>query len=73
MMPGTSSTGPVITANLGATVAAFTCRNGDGRPVAVINTEAAHHPGLRTQAAFALAGAGFDAGIILGALHGIRR
>lgn len=63
---------PVITANLGPKVAAFTCRI-DGRPVAVINTEAAHHPELRTQAAFALAGAGLDAGTILGALHGVRR
>jgi hypothetical protein len=72
-MPGTSFTGPVIAANLGANVAAFTCRNGDGRTVAVINTEAMHHPGLRTQAAYALAGAGLDAGLILGALHGVRR
>ncbi|MEU7074688.1 hypothetical protein AB0B30_32725 [Streptomyces narbonensis] len=68
-MPGSSQ---VITANLGAKVAAFTC-NINGRPVAVINTEAAHHPELRTQAAFALAGAGLDAGLILGALHGVRR
>lgn len=64
---------PVIAANLGRGIAAFTCRNGDGRPVAVINTEVAHHPELRTQAAYALAGAGFDAGLILGALHGVRR
>ena len=71
-MPETSSAGPVIAANLGAKVAAFTCRI-DGRPIAVINTEVAHRPELRTQAAFALAGAGLDAGLILGALHGIRR
>lgn len=63
---------PVIAANLGPKVAAFTCRNSEGRPVAVINSAAVHHPELRTQAAFALAGAGFDAGTILGALHGVR-
>lgn len=71
-MPETSSASPVITGNLGPKVAAFTCRI-NGRPVAVINTEAAHQPELRTQAAFALIGAGLDAGLILGALHGIRR
>jgi hypothetical protein len=68
-MPGSS---PVIAANLGRGIAALTLRI-DGRPVAVINTEAARHPELRTEAAYALAGAGLDAGTILGALHGIRR
>lgn len=64
---------PVIAANLGTNkVAAFTCHI-NGRPVAVINTAAAHHPELRTQSAYALAGAGLDAGLILGALHGVRR
>ena len=68
-MPESST---VLTGNLGAKVAAYTCRI-NGRPVAVINTAAAHRPELRTQAAYALAGAGLDAGLILGALHGIRR
>lgn len=63
--------GPVIAGNLGKNVATFITTL-DGRPVAVINSAAAHHPELRTQAAFALAGAGFDAGTILGALHGVR-
>ena len=67
-MPESST---VITGNLGAKVAAFACRI-DGRPVAIINTEAAYRPELRTQAAFALVGAGLDAGLILGALHGVR-
>jgi hypothetical protein len=68
-MPGSS---PVIAANLGTKVAAFTCRI-DGRPVAVINTEAAHNPELYTQAGCALVAAGFDAGTALGALYGVRR
>lgn len=68
-MPETS---PVIAGNLGTNVATFITRI-NGRPVAVINTAAAHHPELRTQAAYALAGAGLDAGLILGALHGVRR
>lgn len=63
--------GPVIAGNLGKNVATFiTTLN--GRPVAVINTEVEHHSELRTQAAFALAGAGLDAGTILGALNGVR-
>lgn len=68
-MPESST---VLTGNLGPKVAAVTCRI-DGRPVAVINTEASTNPEIRTQAAFALIGAGLDAGLILGALHGIRR
>lgn len=68
-MPESST---VLTGNLGPRVAAFTTRI-DGRPVAVINTEARTNPELRTQAAFALVGAGLDAGLILGAIHGIRR
>lgn len=63
---------PVIAANLGRKIAAFTARI-DGRPVAVINTEAADSAELRTQAAYALIGSGLDAGLVLGALHGIRR
>lgn len=68
-MPESST---VLTGNLGPRVAAFTTRI-DGRPVAVINTEVRTNPELRTQAAFALVGAGLDAGLILGAIHGIRR
>lgn len=68
-MPGSS---PVIVANLGRGIAAFTARS-NGRPVAVINSEAAHDPELRTQAGYALVGAGLDAGTVLGALNGVRR
>ncbi|MFD3535193.1 hypothetical protein [Streptomyces sp. NPDC058664] len=67
-MPESST---VLTGNLGPKVAAFTIRI-DGRPVAVINSEASTNPELRTQAAFALIGAGLDAGLVLGAIHGVR-
>ena len=61
---------PVITADLGPRVAAFTCRI-DGRPAAVVNSAARHDKIMRTEAATALLCAGIDAGLILGALHGI--
>jgi hypothetical protein len=67
-----STTDHAITADLGPNVAALTCQI-DGRPVAVINTATAHNPTMRTQAAAALLYAGMDAGLILGALHGVRR
>lgn len=68
-MPGNS---PVIVANLGRGIAAFTARS-NGRPVAVINSEAAHNPELLAQAGYALVSAGLDAGTALGALNGVRR
>ena len=61
----------VISAPLGPTVAAVTCRV-NGRPTAVINTLARTEPRIRTQAAVALIGCGIDAGRTLGALHGVR-
>lgn len=67
-MPGHT----VIAAELGTNIAALTCRI-NGRPTAVINQAAAHNCQLRTQAAYALVGAGMDAGLVLGALHGVRR
>ena len=67
-MPGHT----VITAELGPHIAAFTCRI-YGTPTAVINQAAAHNRQLRSQAAYALVGAGMDAGLALGALHGVRR
>ena len=68
-MPGTS---PVIVANLGRGIAAFTARS-NGKPIAVINSEAMHDPEVRTQAGYALVGAGLDAGTALGAINGVRR
>jgi hypothetical protein len=68
-MPETPS---VVTANLGPKVAAYACRI-DGKPAAVVNTQAAYDMTLRRQAAWALLCVGLDAGLILGALHGIRR
>lgn len=68
-MPAVAS---VIAANLGRKVAAFTCTV-DGRPAAVINTEVHRNTELRAQAAVALMGVGLDAGLILGALYGVRR
>lgn len=62
----------VISANLGRKHAALTCHIG-GRPAAVINTEALHNRELRAQATAALMGIGLDAGLILGALYGVRR
>lgn len=62
----------VIAANLGRRVAALTCTV-DGRPAAVVNTEAQHNTELRAQATVALMGIGLDAGLILGALYGVRR
>lgn len=67
-----STTEHAITADLGPRVAAFTCRI-DGLTVAVVNASVAHNPALRKQAAAALLCAGMDAGLILGALHGVRR
>lgn len=68
-MPGTS---PVIVANLGRGIAAFTARS-NGKPIAVINSEAVRDPELRAQAGYALVAAGLDAGTTLGALNGVRR
>ncbi|MFJ7070134.1 hypothetical protein [Streptomyces sp. NPDC101115] len=65
-------TNPVIAANLGANVAAFTCRI-EGRPTAVVNTATKHNAELRGRAVVALLGAGLDAGLVLGALYGVRR
>ncbi|MFG2873336.1 hypothetical protein [Streptomyces sp. NPDC048338] len=62
----------VITANLGPKVAAFTTSI-HGKPAAVVNELAARNPELRHQAVCALLGVGLDAGLILGALHGVRR
>jgi hypothetical protein len=68
-MPGSKQ---VVAANLGPEVAALVLEI-DGQPAAVINSEAAHNKKLRRQAAWALLCVGLDAGLILGALHGIRR
>ena len=68
-MPETS---PVVSANLGPSVAAYACVI-NGKPAAVVNTKAAHDPTLRVQAACVLLGIGLDVGLILGALYGIRR
>jgi len=62
----------VFTANLGPKVAAVTAQI-DGEPAAVVNTQAAYDMTLRREAAWALLCVGLDAGLILGALHGIRR
>ena len=62
----------VVTANLGPKVAAFTTHL-DGKPVAVVNDAAGRSTTLRHQAVAALLGVGLDAGLILGALHGVRR
>lgn len=62
----------VVTADLGASIAAFTCYV-KGKPVAVVNTAAEHNPTIRTQAAWALLSVGLDAGEVLGALNGVRR
>lgn len=62
----------VIAGNLGSNIATFITHI-DGHPVAVINSQAAHHSELRTEAAYALVSVGLDAGLILGALHGVRR
>ena len=62
----------ILVATLVPGVAAVTLRIRD-KPVAVINSAAAHDASLRTQAAWSLACLGLDAGNILGALHGVRR
>lgn len=62
----------VVTANLGPKVAAFTTLI-HGKPAAVINAAAAHNHELRSQATCALLGVGLDAGLIIGALYGVRR
>lgn len=62
----------VITAELGLHIAALTCHI-NGRPTAVINQAVSHNRQLKSQAAYALIGVGMDAGLALGALHGIRR
>lgn len=59
----------VTSANLGPTVAAFTCRI-NGEPTAVVSTSIVHSPQLKSQALAALLCAGLDAGSILGALNG---
>jgi hypothetical protein len=64
------TTPTVLTADLGPHTAAYTCHI-NGQPTAVINTAATHNTAMRTQAARALTRAGLDAGLILGALHGI--
>lgn len=61
----------VTTADLGPSVAALTCFI-EGRPVAVVNTAAEHNPAIRTQAALALLSVGLDAGLVLGAVNGVR-
>ncbi|MEU7010408.1 hypothetical protein [Streptomyces sp. NPDC046332] len=68
-MPETPS---VVAANLGPKVSAFTTQL-NGKPVAVINREAGRSTELRHQAVAALLCAGLDAGLIVGALHGVRR
>lgn len=65
------STTQVLTADLGPHVAAVTCRIND-QPVAIVNTAATRDNDLRKQAIWALIGAGVDAGLILGVLHGVR-
>ena len=59
----------ITSANLGPTVAAFTCRI-NGEPAAVVSTSIVHSPQLKAQALAALLCAGLDAGTILGALNG---
>lgn len=61
----------IISEDLGPRVAAFTCR-AHGRPAVVINTQAAHQPVLRMQAAVAMLCCGIDAAHTLGALSGVR-
>lgn len=73
MNGGAMSVAPiVITAALGLNVAALTCRI-NGRPTAVINTQARADPTLHTQAVMALLCCGIDAGQAMGALNGVRR
>ncbi|MEV6569993.1 hypothetical protein [Streptomyces sp. NPDC051577] len=62
----------IICADLGPNVAAFTCRIND-QPTAVVNTAVERDTVMRHQAVGALLGAGFDAGAVLGVLHGVRR
>jgi len=62
----------VITADLGPTASVFIA-NHHGKPVAVINTEVGRSAALRHQAVCALLGAGLDAGLIFGVIHGVRR
>lgn len=63
------STSAVTSADLGPTVAAFTCHI-NGKPAAVVSTSIVHSPQLKSQALAALLCAGLDAGSILGALNG---
>ena len=67
-----SETPAVITADLGPCAAAFITRI-HGKPAAVINERAGRSTELRYQAVCALLGAGLDAGLIFGAMHGVRR
>lgn len=62
----------VIGAELGPSVAAFTC-NIDGRRAAVVNTRVRADPEMRTQAAWALLCAGIDAAQTIGAFDGVHR
>ena len=61
----------IVCADLGPNVAAFLCQV-DGLPAAVLNSAAHRDTVMRHQAIGALLGAGFDAGTIIGALHGVR-
>ena len=62
----------ILVADLGPKVAAVTVARTEG-PAAVINERCDSDPVMRNQAAWSLIGAGYDAGQILGALHGVRR
>lgn len=63
---------PILTsAALGPHVAAVTARI-NGQPAAVVNTLTRTQPRMRVQAAVALLASGIDAGLALGALHGVR-
>lgn len=61
----------VFAADLGPTVAAFTCYI-QGQPAAVVNTAAAADPEMRAQAVWSLKRVGIDADQIHGALNGVR-
>lgn len=61
----------VMSADLGPCVAALTCYV-EGKPVAVVNAAVKHNPAMRTQAAWALVSVGLDAGLVLGAISGVR-
>ena len=62
----------VVAADLPSNLVSVTMQI-DGKPTAVVNKAAARDMTLRRQAAWALLCVGLDAGLIIGALHGIRR